>query len=196
MATTFRIRASLTQNAMSCRSEANARKEQSVLSRQQVKFAEKNHRLVYTFLTEQHLDPDEYYDLAAVGYLRAVMRYCSHAYLRRFSFSTVAFRAMQQSIASWRRSEARRRQAEDAYCTRFSRAGSVCGVELSEEYYFSELQRCGTAQQVMLAALRRQGRSIAEIAAQYQISPQRVRRMLKSLYSAYLRLHRDAKEAK
>ena len=195
MATTFRIRASLTQNAMSCRSEANARKKQSALSRQQVKFAEKNHRLVYTFLAKQHLDPDEYYDLAAVGYLRAVMRYCSHAYLRRFSFSTVAFRAMQQSIASWRRSEARRRQAEEAYCALCGRRENVCDAELSEAYFFSELQKCGTPQQATFALLRLHGYSIAEIAAQYKLDPRRVRRMLKSLYSAYLRFRGDGKEA-
>lgn len=66
-------------------------------------------------MQEQRYDPGEYYDLAVMGYLRAVERYCSHAYLRRFSFSTVAYRAMQQSIVSWKRGESRRRQAEEAY---------------------------------------------------------------------------------
>ena len=66
-----------------------------------MRFAEKNHKLVYAFLQEQRYDGD-YYDLAVMGYLRAVERYCSHAHLRRFSFSTVAYRAMQQSIVSWK----------------------------------------------------------------------------------------------
>ena len=57
-------------------------------------------------------------------YLRAVERYCSHAYLRRFSFSTVAYRAMQQSIVSWKRGESRRRQAEEAYCALYGRRAS------------------------------------------------------------------------
>ena len=39
------------------------------------------------------------------------------------------------------------------------------------------------------------GYSIAEIAARYNLDPRRVRRMLKSLYSAYLRLRGDGKEA-
>ena len=37
--------------------------------------------------------------------------------------------------------------------------------------------------------------SIAEIAARYKLDPRRVRRMLKSLYSAYLRFRGDGKEA-
>ena len=97
-----------------------------------MRFAEKNHKLVYAFLQEQRYDPGDYYDLAVMGYLRAVERYCSHAYLRRFSFSTVAYRAMQQSIVSWKRGESRRRQAEEAYCALCGRRETVCDAELSE----------------------------------------------------------------
>ena len=35
-----------------------------------MRFAEKNHKLVYAFLQEQRYDPGEYYDLAVMGYLR------------------------------------------------------------------------------------------------------------------------------
>lgn len=129
------------------------------------------------------------------AYLRAVERYCSHAHLRRFSFSTVAYRAMQQSIVSWKRGESRRRQAEEAYCALCGRRENVCDAELSEAYFFSELQKCGTPQQAAFALLRLHGYSIAEIAARYNLDPRRVRRMLKSLYSAYLRLRGDGKEA-
>ena len=160
-----------------------------------MRFAEKNHKLVYAFLQEQRYDGD-YYDLAVMGYLRAVERYCSHAHLRRFSFSTVAYRAMQQSIVSWKRGESRRRQAEEAYCALYGRRETVCDAELSEAYFFSELQECGTPQQAAFALLRLHGYSIAEIAARYKLDPRRVRRMLKSLYSAYLRFRGDGKEAK
>ena len=122
-----------------------------------------------------------------MGYLRAVERYCSHAYLRRFSFSTVAYRAMQQSIVSWKRGESRRRQAEEAYSALCGRRETVCDTELSEAFFFSELQKCGTPQQAAFALLRLHGYSIAEIAARYNLDPRRVRRMLKSLYSAYPR---------
>ena len=41
-----------------------------------------------------------------------------------------------------------------------------------------------------------QGYSIVEIAARYKLDPRRVRRLLKSLYSAYLRFWKSEKEAK
>lgn len=117
-------------------------------------------------MQEQRYDPGEYYDLAVMGYLRAVERYCSHAYLRRFSFSTVAYRAMQQSIVSWKRGESRRRQAEEAYCALCGRRENVCDAELSEAYFFSELQNAERRSRLRLlccactgTALRRSPRS-------------------------------------
>lgn len=68
-----------------------------------------------------------------------------------------------------------------------------CGAARS--IFFSELQKCGTPQQAAFALLRLHGYSIAEIAARYKLDPRRVRRMLKSLYSAYLRFRGDGKEA-
>ena len=185
----------MTANATSCRSKQKQSAKLAPLSNRKIRFAEKNHKLVYAFLQEQRYDPGDYYDLAVMGYLRAVERYCSHAYLRRFSFSTVAYRAMQQSIVSWKRGESRRRQAEEAYCALYGRRETVCDAELSEAYFFSELQKCGTPQQAAFALLRLHGYSIAEIAARYKLDPRRVRRMLKSLYSAYLRFRGDGKEA-
>ena len=91
--------------------------------------------------------------------------------------------------------ESRRRQAEEAYCALYGRRETVCDAELSEAYFFSELQKCGTPQQAAFALLRLHGYSIAEIAARYKLDPRRVRRMLKSLYSAYLRFRGDGKEA-
>ena len=186
----------MTANVTSCRAKKQQSTKLAPLSKRQIRFAEKNHRLVYAFLQERRYAPDEYYDLAVMGYLRAIERYSTHAYLRRFSFSTVAYRAMQQSIASWKRGENRRRQAEEAYCALYGRRETVCDAELPEAYFFSELQRCGTPQQAAFALLRMQGYSIVEIAARYKLDPRRVRRLLKSLYSAYLRFRKGEKEAK
>ena len=187
----------MTANATSCHSKQKQSTKLAPLSKRQIRFAEKNHRLVYAFLQERRYDPpDEYYDLAVMGYLRAIERYFTHTYLRRFSFSTVAYRAMQQSIASWKRGENRRRQAEEAYCALYGRRETVCDAEPSEAYFFSELQKCGTPQQAAFALLRMQGYSIVEIAARYKLDPRRVRRLLKSLYSAHLRFRMGGKEAK
>ena len=90
----------------------------------------------------------------------------------------------------------RQQEAKADYCALYGRRETVCDAELSEAYFFSELQECGTPQQAAFALLRLHGYSIAEIAARYKLDPRRVRRMLKSLYSAYLRFHGDGKEAK
>lgn len=62
-------------------------------------FAEKNHRLVYSYLAEHELPVDEFYDIAVFGYLRAVRKYLARPELReRYKFSTIAYRAMNCDI--------------------------------------------------------------------------------------------------
>lgn len=56
MATTFPIRASLTANATSCRAKRKPSTKLAPLSKRQMRFAEKNHKLVYAFLQERRYD--------------------------------------------------------------------------------------------------------------------------------------------
>ncbi|MBQ9720483.1 MAG: hypothetical protein IJV64_07290 [Oscillospiraceae bacterium] len=46
-----------------------------MLTESQRRFAAENHDLIYAFLRERRYDPDEFYDIAAFGVLRAVIRY-------------------------------------------------------------------------------------------------------------------------
>ena len=64
----------------------------------------------------------------------------------------------------------RQRKPTGALC---GRRENVCDAELSEAYFFSELQKCGTPQQAAFALLRLHGYSIAEIAARYNLDPRR-----------------------
>ena len=57
--------------------------------------AVKWHGLIYSFLHENNLTENEYYDVAALGYLRAVTRYSREPKLREYSFSTIAWQAMR-----------------------------------------------------------------------------------------------------
>lgn len=52
------------------------------LTKQERDFATKWHGVIYTFLNENGLPESEYYDVAALGYLRAVMRYNREPKLR------------------------------------------------------------------------------------------------------------------
>ncbi len=73
------------------------------LTDEQRQFAAENHNLIYKYLWDQRLEIDDYYDIAVFGYLRAVKRYLTEPWLRRYQFSTVAWHAMRQNIASFHR---------------------------------------------------------------------------------------------
>ena len=64
-------------------------------------FADKNHNLVYKFLHEKNLPASEYYDIVIFGYLRAVQRYLTDPNLTGYSFSTVAWRAMEGEVVQY-----------------------------------------------------------------------------------------------
>lgn len=85
------------------------------MKERQRRFAAKNHNLIYRYLHEKGWEVSEYYDIAAFGYLRAVRRYLTEPGLSIYAFSSIAWQAMTQSIASFLRAEARRKDAERRY---------------------------------------------------------------------------------
>lgn len=66
-------------------------------------FAEKNHNLIYKFLAANDLQVDEFYDVAAIGYIKAVTRYNREPQLQKYSFTTIAWQAMRSSVGNKRR---------------------------------------------------------------------------------------------
>ncbi len=154
------------------------------LTEGQRQFAAENHDLVYSFLREQKLDIDHYYDVAVFGYLRAVERYLTESRLRRYQFSTVAWRAMRQSVVSFYRSEARRKENEQRYQEQHQRQApfEVLDVDL----FLRKLAAVSSREQYAFAMMRLQGYSIAETAQARQTTPKRVRKLLKDLYQSYL----------
>ena len=78
------------------------------MTEEQRQFASEHHNLIYCFLHQEHWNPEEYYDIAVFGYLRASLRYHWMKHLRRYAFSTIAWPAMRQSILSYHRAETRR----------------------------------------------------------------------------------------
>lgn len=159
------------------------------LTEEQRRFAAGNHSLIYSFLNRQELDSQEYYDIAAFGYLSAVRRYLTQPTLRRYAFSTIAWRSMQRSVAAFHRAEARRTQAEQRYLETVAVKDPM--EELEAKLLLHDLASAATRPQYELAALRLQGYSIAEAARQRGMTPKRVRRLLKELYRAYLQLYPD-----
>lgn len=158
---------------------------------QQRRFAAEHHNLIYAFLREKGWAEDEYYDIAAFGFLRAVIRYLTETDIRKYAFSTVAWRAMTQSISSYHRAEARRLESERSYVLTMQAAADDPYSELEANLLYYDLLSMSTEEQRRLAVMRRQGYSIAETARRQGMSPARVWRLLRALYQAYLQLYKD-----
>ena len=77
-------------------------------------FAEERHALIHKFLNTNGLPEDEFYDVVAFGYLRAVRRYHREKKLQKYSFNTIAWQAMRTETGNKRKAD-RIRDALIAY---------------------------------------------------------------------------------
>ena len=161
------------------------------MTEEQRQFAADRHNLIYAFLHEKGWAPGEYYDIAALGFLRAVMRYLSEPGLRQYAFSTVAWRAMGQSITSYHRTEARRLESEQRYLQTVQPHNADPYEELEANLILHDLVTMTSEEQYRLASMRLQGYSIAETARSQGMSPKRVRKLLREMYQVYLKLYKD-----
>ena len=159
------------------------------LTDDQRRFAAENHNLIYCYLHEQGRAVDDYYDIAALGFLSAVKRYLTRPELRRYAFSTIAWRSMKQSIASFHRAEARREAAEQRYKETVQATAPDPMAELEARLILHDLVSTASRSQYEMMALRSQGYSIAETAHSLGIAPRRVRSLLRELYRVYLKLY-------
>lgn len=155
------------------------------LTETQRQFAADNHDLIYSFLQERALDMD-CYGAAAMGYLRAVQRYLTEQHLRRYHFSTVAWRAMWQSVIASRRTEERHRECERRYWEQHQPPEPF--EELDAKLLLHRLAAASSREQYAIMVMRLQGHSIAEIAHIRGVSEKQVRGILRKLYQVYLRL--------
>ena len=64
-------------------------------------YAAQNHNLVYAFLQEKELLEDVFYDVVVFGYMRAVQEYISGKRFRVYSFSTIAWKRMENSVSNY-----------------------------------------------------------------------------------------------
>ena len=159
------------------------------LTDEQRQFAAENHNLIYKYLWDRRLEIDDYYDIAVFGYLRAVKRYLTEPWLRRYQFSTVAWHAMRQNIASFHRAEERRKETEQKYLKTLRTSPPDPFEELEAKLLLHDLAAVSSKEQYALASMRLQGYSIAETACIQGMSEKRVRGLLRELYRVYLCLY-------
>lgn len=175
-------------------STACRRNETPALTEEQRRFAARNHDLILSFLNRQGWEEGEYYDIAAFGFLAAVKRYLTQPELRRYAFSTVAWRSMGRSIASFHRAEARRKETELRYLESAPKEDPM--VELEVRLFLHDLASSVSPEQYQMAVLRLQGYSIAETAMRQGMTPKRVRKLLRELYRVYFQLYPNRMEAR
>lgn len=84
------------------------KKQIETLTEQESAFAAENHSLISRFLSRKGLPEDEYYDVVVFGYLNGVKKYFRREELRQqYSFTTLAWHAMNSCFANYQRSKAR-----------------------------------------------------------------------------------------
>lgn len=106
------------------------------LNEEQRRLAEQYHNLIFTFLNKNALSEDEWYDIAAIGYIKAI-RY--HQPERPYPISSLAFKCMRdEMINEYRRQN---RQKRKAILVSLDMSVGENGVELHEivaEYQSAE----------------------------------------------------------
>ena len=75
----------------------------------------KNHNLIYAFLKERQLNKEDYYDLACLGYLKAVKLYLTDdkEHLQQYAFSTIAFTKMGVEVSNYWKGESTQKRKPD-----------------------------------------------------------------------------------
>lgn len=80
------------------------------LTKEQRDFAAERHNLIYAFLNEKGLPEDEYYDIVVFGFLRAVKEYLDKPHLQKYSFSTIGWKRMSNSLFEYYKSQNRQKR--------------------------------------------------------------------------------------
>ena len=78
-----------------------------ILTAEESAFAAEHHHLIYSYLNENHLPTEEFYDVVVFGYLNGVRKHFRQEGLRDYAFTTLAWRAMDSCFANYVRAKQR-----------------------------------------------------------------------------------------
>lgn len=175
------------------------------LTPEQRDYAAKHHGLVYKFLNNNHLPEDEFYDVVIFGYLRAVRRYHTVSYLRKYAFSTIAWQAMHSDLFKYRRAQScQKRSAEvvSLYDTlgpnsNYSLEETIPSPDklmqtLEERLLLHELAGKVSPQQIDMVRRRAYGYHLREIARQQKTPVKRIKELLGEVHTAFLEICRES----
>lgn len=81
-------------------------------------FAAEHHGLIYRYMKNMKLDPEEWYDLLIVDYLQSVKRYFSNPQLQVYGFVPILFRRLDAARqAHFKAINAQKRMPEGGLCS-------------------------------------------------------------------------------
>lgn len=75
------------------------------LTEEESRYAAEHYALIYKFLNKKQLPEEDFFDVVVFGYLRAVKRYLEEEGLRRWAFTTIAWRAMKLCVRNYRHAQ-------------------------------------------------------------------------------------------
>ena len=145
------------------------------LTEAEAEFAAEHHSVIYGYLRKAGLPEDDFYDVVVFGYLRAVRKYLARPELRKYSFSTIAYRAMScdvhHSKEYWMRKK--RRALVEPLDEELHTRDLLDPVSAAYENVlsFQELSGKLTQKQRQIAELRSQGYRDLEIARMFRVKP-------------------------
>lgn len=152
------------------------------LTTEQKEFASEWHNLIYAFLNSKGKSQEDYYDIVVFGFLRAVRRYFTEPELKKYSFSTIAWQAMECDLANYYRSQTR--QKRHAYVVSLhsydgTKALSDKAMEqFATELLLRDLEAIASPSQMEVVHLRSEGYNLREIAKKQKISLKRARELM------------------
>lgn len=166
-------------------------KSEIPLTPEQRMFAADHHELVYNFLRESGLPEDEYYDIVIFGYLKAVSRYFKEPDLRRYTFATVAWKAMQGALANHQRTAGRKRRCLEMVSIRLelpegeeqnlvSKSGDSRELmaQLEADLILHDLARLVSRRQMDMVRMKSDGYGIRDIAHRQNATMKEVNTLL------------------
>ncbi len=165
-------------------------KREIPLTCEQSIFAAENHNLVYKFLNENNLPENEYYDIVIFGYLKAVQNYFNRPLLQKYTFATIAWRTMTQSLSNYYKSQncpKRNAQTISIHVSPYEDglpleqtipAPDTLMLRIETDLLLHDLASRVSRQQMDMVRLKTSGYGNREIAQKQNISMKRVRELL------------------
>lgn len=160
-------------------------------------FAEDHHNIVFAFLRDKQLSVNEFYDVVILRYLNAAERYSSNADLRKYSFTTIAYAAMNSAVYNYRKSEKRRRNlcpiTNTDFVEQLAISNSKPQTSTESKILWAEIASLLTEKELDIINRRAAGTTYQEIAEDYHLTSSTISAQIKKIRRHILKALNESK---